>query len=69
MTQAKATARTGGKTLTLRWVKSAICAPKDQKAAVRGLGLRRLGQRVVREDTPSVRGMVRKVQHLVEIEG
>ncbi len=60
---------TPGKTLTLRWVRSAICTPKDQKAAVRGLGFRRLGERLVREDTPSIRGMVRKVRHLVEIEG
>jgi len=57
------------KTLTLRWVRSAICTPKSHKATVRGLGFRRLGQRVVAEDTPSIRGMVRKVRHLVRIEG
>jgi large subunit ribosomal protein L30 len=57
------------KTVTLRWKRSAIAAPADQKAAVRGLGFRRLGERLVREDTPAVRGMVRKVRHLVEIEG
>ncbi len=57
------------KTVSLRWVRSAIATPKDQKAAVRGLGFRRLGQRVVCEDTPAVRGMVHKVRHLVEIEG
>ena len=57
-----------GKTLTLRWKTSGICAPKDQKAALKGLGFRRLGERVVREDTPSIRGMVRKVRHLVAIE-
>ena len=48
---------------------SAICAPKDQKATIRGLGFRRLGETVEREDSPSIRGMWRKVQHLVEIEG
>jgi large subunit ribosomal protein L30 len=57
------------KTLTLHWVRSAICTPKSHKATVRGLGFRRLGQRVVREDTPAIRGMVRKVRHLVRIEG
>ena len=57
------------KTVTLRWKRSAIAAPADQKAAVRGLGFRRLGESLVREDTPAVRGMVRKVRHLVEIEG
>ena len=57
-----------GKTLTLRWHGSGICTPKDQKATLKGLGLRRLGSRVVREDTPAIRGMVHKVRHLVEIE-
>jgi large subunit ribosomal protein L30 len=57
------------KTLTLQWVRSAICTPKSHKATVRGLGFHRLGQRVVAEDTPAIRGMVRKVRHLVRIEG
>jgi large subunit ribosomal protein L30 len=56
------------KGITLHLVKSGICTPKDQKATLRGLGLRRLGQRVVRADTPAVRGMVHKVRHLVEVE-
>ncbi len=54
--------------LTLRLVRSGICTPKDQKATLRGLGLRRLGQRAVRPDAPAIRGMVHKVRHLVEIE-
>ena len=68
MTEARKPGKGEDKTLTLRWTRSAICAPKDQKATVRGLGFRRLGQRVVAEDTPSVRGMVRKVRHLVVVE-
>jgi large subunit ribosomal protein L30 len=55
--------------LKLRLVRSGICTPKDQKATLRGLGLRRLGQRAVRPDAPAIRGMVHKVRHLVEIEG
>ena len=55
-------------TLTLRLAKSGICTPKDQKATLRGLGFSRVGQRIVRKDTPSIRGMVRKVRHLVLIE-
>jgi large subunit ribosomal protein L30 len=55
------------KTLRLRLVKSGICAPKDQKAAIRGLGFHRLGETIVRHDDPAVRGMVHKVRHLVEI--
>ena len=55
-------------TITIRQVRSGICTPKDQKATLRGLGLRRPGQKVVRPDSPAVRGMVHKVQHLVVIE-
>ena len=54
--------------LTLVLRRSGICAPKDQKATLEGLGLRRLGQRVVRPDAPAIRGMIHKVRHLVEIE-
>lgn len=54
--------------LTLRQVKSGICAPKDQKATLKGLGFRRLGQRVVHRDDGAVRGMIHKVRHLVEVE-
>lgn len=61
--------KTDAKTMTLHWIGSGICTPKDQKATLKGLGLRRLGERVVREDTPAIRGMVHKVRHLVEIEG
>ncbi len=59
--------KAGAKTLTLAWVRSGICAPATQKATLRGLGFRRLGQQIVRPDDPAVRGMVRKVRHLVEI--
>ncbi|MGH9580956.1 MAG: 50S ribosomal protein L30 [Terriglobales bacterium] len=53
--------------LRLRWMRSAIQAPKKHKAVVRGLGFTRLNQVIEREDTPSIRGMVNKVSHLVEI--
>jgi large subunit ribosomal protein L30 len=56
------------KQLRITWVKSSIGYSLDQKATVRALGLRRLGQSVVRPDNPSVRGMVQKVDHLVEVE-
>jgi large subunit ribosomal protein L30 len=59
----------GARGLTLRLLRSGICTPKGQKATLRGLGLRRLGQRVERPDSPAIRGMVHKVRHLVEIEG
>lgn len=54
--------------LKITWKKSAIGYPKDQKATIRALGLRRLNQSVIHEDNPSIRGMVYKVRHLVTVE-
>lgn len=54
--------------LRITWVKSAIGYRRDQRATIRALGLRRLNQSVIQEDTPVIRGMVFKVQHLVEVE-
>lgn len=42
--------------------------PDDQQATVRALGLRRIRDVVVHEDTPQIRGMINKVDHLVEVE-
>ncbi len=53
-------------TLTVTLKKSPIGRPQDQRATLRGLGLSRLNQTVERENTPAVRGMVKKVIHLVE---
>jgi large subunit ribosomal protein L30 len=64
---AAATAAKDDKTLTLKLVRSGICTPRDQKATLRSLGLRRIGQQVVRADHPAIRGMVLKVRHLVEV--
>ena len=54
--------------LSITQVKSGICTPKDQKATLVGLGFRRRGETVVCEDSPAVRGMIRKVRHLVEVQ-
>jgi large subunit ribosomal protein L30 len=54
-------------TLKLKWVVSFIGCTRDMRETVRGLGFRRLQQVVEREDTPSVRGMVDKVRHLVVV--
>jgi large subunit ribosomal protein L30 len=48
-------------------VVSFIGSTDDIRQAVRGLGLRRMHQVVEREDTPSIRGMIHKVRHLVEV--
>jgi len=57
------------RTVRIRQVKSGICTPVDQKQTLFGLGLRRIRQEVVRPDTPSVRGQILKVRHLVEVIG
>lgn len=54
--------------LRVKWVKSAIGYPKDQKATIKALGLRKLQQTVEHNDQPAVRGMIHKVMHLVEVE-
>jgi large subunit ribosomal protein L30 len=54
--------------LRITLTKSPIGYAERQKRTVRALGLRRLYQTVVQEDTPAVRGMVAKVEHLVEVE-
>lgn len=52
-------------TIKIKQIKSRINAPKDQKSTLLSLGLRKIGQVVEIEDTPSNRGMIRKVFHLV----
>jgi large subunit ribosomal protein L30 len=47
---------------------SPIGRPKDQRATLIGLGLNRIRRTAVVDDTPSVRGMLRKVGHLVQVE-
>lgn len=56
-------------TIKIKQVKSGIGYPKDQKATLVALGLRKISQVVEIDDTPSMRGMLRKVQHLVNVVG
>jgi large subunit ribosomal protein L30 len=56
-------------TIQLKWVRSAIQAPTKHKLVIKGLGFTRLNQVIEREDSASIRGMVKKVPHLVEIVG
>jgi len=53
--------------LTVTQVKSACGCPELQKLALKGLGMRRIGTTRQLQDTPAVRGMVRKVHHLVAV--
>jgi large subunit ribosomal protein L30 len=54
--------------LKVTQTRSLIGRPPDQRATVRGLGLKRLGDAVVKEDRPEIRGMLRKVSHLIRVE-
>jgi large subunit ribosomal protein L30 len=53
--------------ITVQQTGSPIRRSKDQRATLAGLGLNRMGRVSTLEDTPSVRGMVAKVQHLVAV--
>jgi len=55
-------------TITITLVKSGIGGTKRLNATLIGLGLTKLNKTVIRKDTPALRGMVRKVAHLVKIE-
>ncbi len=57
------------KTITVEQTGSAIGRPDRQRKSLIGLGLTRIGRRRTLEDTPSVRGMIAKVAHLVKIVG
>jgi large subunit ribosomal protein L30 len=54
-------------TITVKQTGSPIRRTKDQRATLAGLGLNKLGRVSTLQDTPSVRGMIAKVQHMVEI--
>lgn len=56
------------KKLRIKWVKSFVGYSQDQRNTIRALGLRKLNQVVEKPDTPQIRGMVKKVHHLVEVE-
>ena len=55
------------KTVTVKQIGSPIRRKNDQRATLMGLGLNRMGRESTLEDTPSVRGMIAKVSHMVEV--
>lgn len=55
------------KKIRIKYVRSKIATPKKHKRVVVGLGFTRLYQVIEREDTPSIRGMIAKVPHLVQV--
>ncbi|MBE9501774.1 MAG: 50S ribosomal protein L30 [Dehalococcoidia bacterium] len=54
--------------LRITWTKSGIGYIREQRRTLKALGFRRLNQTVEHEDTPSIRGMIFKVRHLVRVE-
>lgn len=58
----------GGRAIKVTLVRSLIGSPRDQRETAKGLGLRKLRSHAVLEDTPAVRGMVRKIAYALEVE-
>ena len=54
-------------TIKIKQIKSKIGYPVDQKRTLEALGLHKISQGVEKEDSPVIRGMIRKVHHLVEV--
>ncbi|OGQ00975.1 MAG: 50S ribosomal protein L30 [Deltaproteobacteria bacterium RBG_19FT_COMBO_52_11] len=55
------------KRIRVKLIKSEISQPETQRRTLRGMGLTRIGRTVRLKDTPAIRGMVRKVAHLVQV--
>lgn len=68
MTQTKTAAKKTNKTIKVTQIGSPIGRPVDQEATLVGLGLNKMNRTRVLEDTPSVRGMINKIRHLVSVE-
>ena len=66
MANASKAAKAAG-TVKIKMIGSVIGCTESQRATVRGLGLRKIHQVVERQDTPMVRGMIRKIPHLVAV--
>jgi large subunit ribosomal protein L30 len=61
-------AKSAEKQVKIQLVRSLIGHPQKQRAVIKGLGLRRINSEVIRKDCPEIRGMIRKVPHLVKVE-
>ena len=55
------------KDIRIKLVRSGIVRPRKHRLVLKGLGLAKLNQVVTRQDTDAVRGMIRKISHLVEV--
>ena len=68
-TAKKDSGKASEKTVTVEQIGSPLRRPNDQRQTLVGLGLNKMHRRSTLEDTPSVRGMIRKVSHLVRVVG
>jgi large subunit ribosomal protein L30 len=55
------------KSLSIQLKRSLIGRPEKQRKIVRALGLRRINHKVLHEDTPSIRGMIHKIPHMLDV--
>ena len=55
------------KTIRVKWIRSAIGRPEDQKKTIHGLGFKRLHQILTLPDRPEIRGMIYHVGHLLKV--
>lgn len=55
------------KKIKITQIRSIIDRPEDQKRTMRALGLKRINQTVEKTDTPQIRGMIKKVKHLIKV--
>jgi large subunit ribosomal protein L30 len=54
-------------TIKVKWIRSVIGRPDNQRKTIRGLGFKRLNQTLTLPDRPEIRGMIHRVKHLLEI--
>jgi large subunit ribosomal protein L30 len=54
--------------IRIKWIKSGIGYPSDQRRTLKALGFHKLNEVVEKEDTPVIRGMMAKVNHMISIE-
>jgi large subunit ribosomal protein L30 len=62
-----AASETNAGMIRIKLIRSPICTPEKHKVIVRSLGLRKMNQVVERPDTPSFRGFVKKIPHLLAL--
>jgi large subunit ribosomal protein L30 len=60
-------AKKTSETIKIKWVRSFIGCPRSMRQTIRGMGFRRMNQIVEKPDTPTIRGMIARVHHLVEV--